>query len=1337
MSGTGQVASIWHRAIQQYETITKKKLDDPSWKEVTTVDSMLQLVDRENASFMSFRSKGERILTVLKYAMTPVELVGEMAASGAAMAFPPSSLIFAGVSYLIKAANGVSDKYDAIIEIMLSTKLAEVFATLLEILAFARQEIKHGRLLSYGKNLLQGNDGAKASVAKLEKLFHSETALVGAETLSQVKDANVTLDQVQDDVTEIKNMLYSEPRKAQLINTVQSILVPSNYAEDRFSTINRNRIPNTGNWICGERGFEEWERGEMPILWICGTPGAGKSYIASNIISHLREEFPQQVRHPSGVSVGYFFYKDDDSETRSLSQSLRDVAFQIALNDPIYARHVASNKNSLSSSSTLSTLWRILFVNYFVEKDEMNSRAYVVLDALDEAFLEDRLEFFDLAQDIQPNGRLQLLMLGRPHIGDEMINLIELLRVPTVYVSDANNFQDIVHYIQASIRKSPRLRQLSKKLQSEIVTELSNGAQGMFIWVGFMLQELQRVRDHSGIRKALNAAPRGLSRMIEHVLRGFSELLNETPEYADDLNELLAWIVCAPQPLLLSEVEHILKWKNPDGAGWIRLEGDLRGQFASFFVLTREDRMTTADLSHLSADIGSNQNDTFDPHLDVNEDYDGSLDFGSDPRTTDVTFNHASLGDFFRDDKNGPVSAGEGFPSVGVNYHDAQAIVLLRLFGAIATSDSSKAASADALRRIACRLFTNTLERLDPKKITDEKRQTIGLSLAQLLSDESKFPRLVDPLTFNFFEKQMVQTFMKWLSDPVVYGSLPLTEKRWYEEAIATKPSGILERISRYQATKWLSKQKLGTGGFSFTCVRNFLDLEKGVEEPVSVERILEAAEWAGLEKTETWHYNIGDALQTFDFYDRALEFHQKALELDPDLWLARWKMANIYQKMGDFHRAIDTAKPIIAQLEATVELEDRRKHLHEICEYLGFLHWTIYESKECNILWEKAYQFDGSCVSCISARLEGFKENEDIEGGLVFWKELDRPLPGKTETRLTQFLWRHSAIYHMFTHGVIPTIQHVGNAHFFTKAYATAAAAARRENKAETAALLEHSLGYLYSSHSDEPEKAIAVWEHLLGIYDGKVLKARFMDVLRTVSEELGVLYLTQCVQVTTSDEERRRYGTLLQRLARNEPPRPRGSHHVPPLQDESPYVTESSAGFNLGHFYTICGNTEAARQCYKAQIANCIRLLSDDDDTNDQPAFYRLGRALGVMGDNPNAVAAFYQFEALIQREEDGPRSVGYWNCDECGIDRHIDCLTICCFCRDSGFCESCGPLVESGKQSNRTCGPKHKLLFIPPRTDAVKNRSQGHRSMLYVDGDWMTLDDFKTQLTKKYEL
>jgi hypothetical protein len=46
-----------------------------------------------------------------------------MAAGGASIAFPPSSLVFGAMSYLVTAAKGVSSSYDAIEDLMGTLKV--------------------------------------------------------------------------------------------------------------------------------------------------------------------------------------------------------------------------------------------------------------------------------------------------------------------------------------------------------------------------------------------------------------------------------------------------------------------------------------------------------------------------------------------------------------------------------------------------------------------------------------------------------------------------------------------------------------------------------------------------------------------------------------------------------------------------------------------------------------------------------------------------------------------------------------------------------------------------------------------------------------------------------------------------------------------------------------------------------------------------------------------------------------------------------------------------------------------------------------------------------------
>jgi hypothetical protein len=119
-----QIPDIYKAAIKRYEETTKKKLDDPSITKLITVKDLTNALDARNNEFTAFREKRHGIFAVLSVAMRPIELFGDLAAGGASMAFPPSSLVFGAVSFLINAAKDVSAKYDAIVELMETLKVS-------------------------------------------------------------------------------------------------------------------------------------------------------------------------------------------------------------------------------------------------------------------------------------------------------------------------------------------------------------------------------------------------------------------------------------------------------------------------------------------------------------------------------------------------------------------------------------------------------------------------------------------------------------------------------------------------------------------------------------------------------------------------------------------------------------------------------------------------------------------------------------------------------------------------------------------------------------------------------------------------------------------------------------------------------------------------------------------------------------------------------------------------------------------------------------------------------------------------------------------------------------
>ena len=292
----------------------------------------------------------------------------------------------------------------------LCDQLSDVLVVLIDIFALSRKLMKGGvlgRLQKYGRNVLLGNDDAiRGAVSKLEKLTQTEVRLVGAETLSEVKgtrravrEMNQSLTETHDGVATIIEMMNEKRERKEKFqeDKLKTILQPSTTATVRYNRISKLRVSGTGDWIKDESPFRSWIGKSEPILWVSGNPGVGKSFLSSNMIAFLNDQYPQGVQHPSHISVGYFFFKDDNPKTRSFPQALRDLAYQICQNDPMYEKYVATRCGSIEDIGNLESAWEILFAEFFVRNEDTDSSVFLVIDAIDESYHQELQEFLGLA----------------------------------------------------------------------------------------------------------------------------------------------------------------------------------------------------------------------------------------------------------------------------------------------------------------------------------------------------------------------------------------------------------------------------------------------------------------------------------------------------------------------------------------------------------------------------------------------------------------------------------------------------------------------------------------------------------------------------------------------------------------------------------------------------------------------------------------------------------------------------------------------------------------------------------------------------------------------------
>jgi hypothetical protein len=284
-----------------------------------------------------------------------------------------------------------------------------------------------------------------------------------------------------------------------------------------------------------------------------------------------------------------------------------------------------------------------------------------------------------------------------------------------------------------------------------------------------MLRELLKKRNEGAIRTALDTAPQGLNQMIRHVLEGFSLSLKDNIDAAEELNTLLAWVTCAPRPLSLQELAAVLKVKSPTGDAPWWLEGTLRKQFASFFMLIREDGLSTADLQRartLEDDFEVVLAD--DVPADGFDDVENDTNFDSDPATTTVTFCHASIGDFFRNESETKAVAEEDCPAIGFDYHKSKVSVLKTYLTVLRSEPESDVfMRAEKLWVLIYVYWQQALDQVDISMTSTNDKIFIGTALVGIFSDKQREPfpfAIAAYFGWNQFCQTIVDKVEEWVS---------------------------------------------------------------------------------------------------------------------------------------------------------------------------------------------------------------------------------------------------------------------------------------------------------------------------------------------------------------------------------------------------------------------------------------------------------------------------------------------------------------------------------------------------------------------------------------------
>jgi nucleoside phosphorylase len=372
------------------------------------------------------------------------------------------------------------------------------------------------------------------------------------------------------------------------------------------------RVDGTCEWLIQHPHYQEWlADANRPLLWISGGPGKGKTMLAIYITEVL-----QPVVDAADNVLLYYFCSNRDKNRNTALTIMRGILHQWIDLCPILAKDIKISFDGTETTkytiSSFAALWRVFLT---LLQQSTASQVVCVLDGLDECEKESLKQLLDAVMNyLSKSGetsrpRLKLIILSRPQ---PAVLESKLGQYPQIQLDDSDTeiSHDVERYIVAKVAELASEQNLSEDMVAQVQQTLLAGADGTFLWVGFVANELQG-RSWSRIDEVLRHVPKGLGGIYQRLLQQIGDKKALVP--------ILQWVVLAARPLTLEELTvaagiktagalpatQVTKNRLRTGGLLVKVEGDvvnLVHESAKEFFQSDQVNIKGINMFHMSQD---------------------------------------------------------------------------------------------------------------------------------------------------------------------------------------------------------------------------------------------------------------------------------------------------------------------------------------------------------------------------------------------------------------------------------------------------------------------------------------------------------------------------------------------------------------------------------------------------------------------------------------------------------------------------------------------------------------------------------------------------------------
>ena len=247
---------------------------------------------------------------------------------------------------------------------------------------------------------------------------------------------------------------------------------------DNYSAGLKRRHPGTGAWLTTSEDFETWSQRDYGVFWLRGLPGCGKTVLTSTVVEYIQRSL---VSKNSRVALAFFYIDYRDPEKQSLDACLANIVRQLINQTPQGIKQLEELKEQKQRSFSRNLAARD-YIDMIKKLADMQSKVYIVIDALDEA--PDPGPFIDAFTQLSSREcGTPVAMLLSSRNSTDIENLLMPVATKHVLVSSEEN-DDVRHFITTEVNKRFTSRKLNVphvELIDLTVSKLVTRADGLFL----------------------------------------------------------------------------------------------------------------------------------------------------------------------------------------------------------------------------------------------------------------------------------------------------------------------------------------------------------------------------------------------------------------------------------------------------------------------------------------------------------------------------------------------------------------------------------------------------------------------------------------------------------------------------------------------------------------------------------------------------------------------------------------------------------------------------------------------------------------------------------------